>query len=129
MGSLSNILKLNAISSGATGLLLVLFPKSLSVIMGVPGTLPLLLVGLFLVAFAVFVFAVGTAKPIRAASVKIVIWLDAAWVVVNAVALVFLIPILSVIGSAIVAGVAVWVAGMVYLQTKGLQQLVQNQTS
>lgn len=129
MGSLSNILKLNAISSGATGLLLVSFPGSLATIMGVPGTLPLVLVGLFLLAFAIFVFSVSVAKPIRASSVKAVIWLDASWVGMSAVALVFLVPILSAIGIAIVAGVAVWVAGMIYLQTKGLQQLVQNQAS
>jgi hypothetical protein len=129
MGSLSNILKLNAISSGATGLLLVMFPSTLAHIMGVPGTLPLVLVGLFLVAFAIFVFAISTAKPIRPASVKVVIWLDATWVMASAIALVFLVPVLSAIGSAIVAGVAVWVAGMVYLQSKGLNQLVQKQAS
>lgn len=129
MGSLSNILKLNAISSGATGLLLVSFPRSLATLMGVPGTLPLVLVGLFLLVFGIFVFGVSVAKPIRPSSVKVVIWLDASWVVMSAVALVFLVPILSTIGIALIAGVAVWVAGMVYLQTKGLQQLAQNQTS
>jgi hypothetical protein len=129
MGSLSNILKLNAISSGVTGLLLVAFPNTIARIMGVADTLPLILVGIFLLVFAVFVFAVGAARPIRPASVRVIIALDTSWVVASAVALVFLVSILTTIGSAIIAAVAVWVGGMVYLQTKGLQQLIQNKAS
>lgn len=127
MLSLTNVLKLNAISSGATGLILVAVPKTLAPVMGVAVTLPIILVGAFLIAFAVFVFEVSVIRPVRMKAVKAVIALDTAWVVGSAIALVFLMPILSFVGNALVIAVALWVAGMVYLQTKGLQQEVQNQ--
>jgi hypothetical protein len=127
MISLSNILKLNAISSGLTGLLLLSLPKTLAPVIGATSPTPLIAVGSFLLAFAVFVFEVSLGRPIKSKAVKIVIALDIAWVAVSAIALIFLLPILTVIGNAVVIGIAVWVGGMVYLQKKGLRNNFQNQ--
>jgi len=127
MLTLSNILKLNAISSGATGLLLVLLPNAIASIMGVNTTIPLIAVGVFLIAFAIFVFEVGLGKPVNRKAVKVVIALDTTWVIVSAVAMVFLLPLLTWIGNALIIGVAVWVAGMVYLQSKGLRETLKGE--
>lgn len=127
MLSLSNILKLNSISSGATGLILVLFAKTIAHIFGVVDTLPIILVGVFLVLFALFVFQVSIGKPLNSKAVTAVIGLDSAWVVVSAIALVFFIPVLTVIGNVMVAAVALWVAAMAFLQWRGLREELQNQ--
>jgi hypothetical protein len=127
MLSLSNILKLNAISSGLTGLLFLLLSKTIAPIMGVTSHIPLIAVGGFLLAFSVFVFEVSLGRPIKLRAVKIVIALDIAWVVASAIAMIFLLQLLTVIGNALVIGIAIWVGGMVYLQKKGLRTTLQNQ--
>ena len=127
MFSLSNILKINAISSGLTGLLLLLLPGTLAPIMGVSNKMALVGVGGFLVLFSVFVFEVSLGKPIKNKAVKAVIALDTAWVVISLIAMIFLLPVLTVIGNALVIGVGAWVAGMVYLQKRALRETFEKQ--
>ena len=126
MLSMSNILRLNAISSGLTGLLLLLFPGTIAPLMGVINKMALTAVGGFLVVFAVFVFEVSLGKPIKSKGVKAVIALDTAWVIVSAIAMIFLLPVLTIIGNALVIGVAAWVGAMVYLQKKALRETLQD---
>jgi hypothetical protein len=109
-----------------TGLLLAFLPKTIGPIMGVTSSIPLIAVGCFLVAFAIFVFEVSMGKPIKSKAVKIIITLDIAWVIGSAIAMIFLLPILTLIGNLLVIGVAAWVGGMVYLQTKGLRETLKN---
>ncbi|GAA4449414.1 hypothetical protein GCM10023189_08770 [Nibrella saemangeumensis] len=120
MVSLSNILKVNAISSGATGLLLVSVPGVAASIFGVTTTAPFLEVGIFLLLFALFVFIVSLGKPIKTNLVKLIITLDTLWVVASAIALLFLFSVVSVWGNLIIAGVALWVALMAFLQKRAL---------
>ena len=122
MLSLSNILKINAISSGATGLLLSIFPSTAAHIFDTTSTTPFIAVGIFLVLFALFVFTASNAKPINNNSVKTIIALDTVWVVASAVAVLFLYSSISSIGSVLIVGVALWVALMAYLQNRGLKR-------
>jgi hypothetical protein len=116
MLSLSNILKVNAISSGATGIILSVFPSVVASIFDVTTTAPFIEVGIFLVLFALFVFIVSVGKPIKRNLVKTIITLDTLWVVASAVALLFLFSSVSMWGNLIIAGVALWVALMAVLQ-------------
>ena len=122
MLSMSNILRLNAISSGLTGLLLLLLTGMIAPLMGVTNKIALSAVGGFLVLFAVFVFEVSLGKPINRKAVNIVIALDTAWIIVSAIAMIFLLPLLTFIGNAMVIGVAAWVGVMVYLQKRALRE-------
>lgn len=122
MLSMSNILRLNAISSGLTGLLLLLLTGMIASLMGVTNKIALSAVGGFLVLFAVFVFEVSLGKPINRKAVNIVIALDTAWIIVSAIAMIFLLPLLTFIGNAMVIGVAAWVGVMVYLQKRALRE-------
>lgn len=122
MLSLSNILKINAISSGATGLLLALFPSTAAQIFATAYTAPFISVGIFLVLFALYVFKTSIANTINSKAVKTIVALDTSWVAGSVVALLFLGSTISLVGSALIAGVAVWVALMAYLQNKALKQ-------
>ncbi|QNF35473.1 hypothetical protein HUW51_23205 [Adhaeribacter swui] len=61
--SLKSVLLINALSSGATALLLLLFPGYIAELFGAPKTLPFVAVGIFLLLFAGFVL-VQSRKPI-----------------------------------------------------------------
>lgn len=121
MFSLPTILKINAISSGATGLGLVLFAKPMASIFGVSTTAPFIGVGLFLVTFAVFVFLVAMQKNMNENLVRTVIWLDRLWVIASMIAIFLLAGMVSLIGNLIIGAVAIWVAAMAVLQNKGLK--------
>jgi len=121
MLSLSNILKVNAITSGATGILLVLFPNVTALLFEVNTTVPFIEVGLFLVLFALFVFSTSVRKPIGRRNVKLIIALDTLWVVGSAIAILSLYTSISLWGTLIIAGVALWVAMMAILQNRALK--------
>jgi hypothetical protein len=122
MISLNQVLLLNAISSGATGALLLLFPAPVARLFGVAPVAPFLAVGAFLLVFAAGVGYEGTQQPPRPGRVQGIIALDVAWVVGSLVAVAFLFPTLSVLGNGLILAVAAWVAGMAFLQTKGLRE-------
>lgn len=116
---LTTTLRINGISSLATGLLLAIFPGVAANIFGVTATAPFVAVGLFLVVFASGVLFVAQ-RPSPSA-VKWIIRLDTIWVIGSAVAIIFLFSLISGIGTVLIAGVALWVAAMAVLQQKGLR--------
>lgn len=120
---LTTTMQINAISSGATGVLLIALAKPVAGIFGVTQTAPFIFTGAFLVLFAALVFMISKGKPVNPGAVKFVILLDTLWVAASAVALIFLFPVISGPGSLLTAGVALWVAAMAYLQKKGLQAI------
>lgn len=123
MKMLKNVMLINAISSGATGLGLAVFPKAVAGLFETTATMPFIEVGVFLVAFAALVFSVGRGNPVNARAVRLVIVLDTLWVIGSA-AIVLLQPFpISVIGYVMIGAVAVWVAAMAYLQSAGLRQM------
>lgn len=125
MYTLSNILKINAISSGTTGLGLVIFSKAVASLFAVGQQLPFIGIGLFLVVFSVFVFYNATQRPISQGQVKLIVMLDSLWVVGSATAILMLYGSVSPIGIFLIAAIALWVAAMAWLQFKGLLEGLQ----
>lgn len=121
MKKLKTVLLINAISSGFTGLLLIILAKTVASIFGVTETSPFIAVGVFLVLFALYVYSVSKKQPAMEKAVRLVIVLDTAWVLTSAVTIVLLQSAITFIGIVIIVAIALWVAGMAYLQNKGLQ--------
>lgn len=120
MISLRNILKINAISSGATGLGLVAFSGFFASLFEVDQSTPFMAVGIFLLVFAGFVMLTALQKTVNPPWVKIIIWLDTSWVMGSIIAVLWLMDTISLMGSLLMIGVAIWVAAMALLQNKGL---------
>jgi hypothetical protein len=116
---LKTTLLVNAISSGATGLLLALFPGMAAGIFGVSETVYFIEAGVFLILFAAFVLYVATRKPVSQRSVMMVTALDLLWVLASMVAVFLLAGVVSTIGIVLIVAVAAWVALMAFLQFKG----------
>ena len=115
-------MRINALSSGATGLLLLLFPGAISRLFGAAANWPFTAAGIFLVLFALFVFTEAKQPLPRRNRVRWIIALDVLWVVESAALLLPGFLSLSVVGSLLIAGVALWVALMAFLQIRGLRQ-------
>ncbi len=123
MKTLKNVMLINAISSGATGLGLAVFPKAVAGLFETTATMPFVEVGIFLIAFAALVFSVSRGNPVNARAVRLVIVLDTLWVIGSAVIVLFQPFPIAVIGYVFIGAVAVWVAAMAYLQAAGLRQI------
>ena len=59
MKTLKNVLLVNALSSGATGLGLIAFAAPIAILFGISEPTPVMEVGIFLVVFAILVFRGG----------------------------------------------------------------------
>jgi hypothetical protein len=123
MLTLRNVLLINAVSSGATGLLLVLFSDFFAALFGVESVSPFLETGTFLLAFAGFVFYEGRRSAILVSRIRLVIALDTLWVVASILLLAVQPVTISLMGNAFIAAVALWVAAMAVLQFKGVKQI------
>jgi len=119
MITLKNVLKVNGISSGATGIALVVFSGFFASLFEVTQRIPFVSVGLFLLVFAGFVIIAAFQKNIPPQWVKAIIALDALWVLGSFVAAVWLNATISMIGVILILLVAVWVGAMAILQYKG----------
>lgn len=119
---LTTTLTVNALSSGATGLLLIGAARPAADLFGVSETAPFTAVGWFLVLFALFVYGVRWQRPHRTGAVRLIVWLDSLWVLGSAVAILLLQSSVSTIGLGLIAAVALWVAAMAYLQHKGIRK-------
>lgn len=116
---------INALSSGATGLLLLFFPGPTADLFGASSQIPFAAVGIFLLLFALLVFIQSRRTPLRKGWVKFIIALDIVWVIES---LIILFPKMfgfSFPGYALIAAVALWVALMAFLQARGLKQFSQ----
>lgn len=123
MARLKNVLFINAASSAATALLLVVFPGFFASLFGVSTRPPFIGVGIFLLLFAIYVFLQSRNEQAEPNKIRFIIALDIIWVVGS---LAIILPQffgLTVIGYSLIGGVALWVAMMAYLQTRGLKAL------
>jgi hypothetical protein len=120
--NLRNVLFLNGISSGATGVLLAVFAGTFASWFGVATPTPFVEVGLFLVAFAALVIVVALRQPPVPGLVRLIIVLDVSWVLVSILVVVLQPFALSLVGNLLILGVAAWVAAMAGLQRRGLRQ-------
>lgn len=123
MITLRNVLRLNAISSGATGIALATMPHFFSDLFNANEVTPFIGVGVFLIVFAVGVAWVSRPHTLRLNSVYAIVILDAAWVGASVLLIVLQPFSISVIGNVMVAAVALWVLLMAYLQWKGAKAM------
>jgi hypothetical protein len=123
MTSLKNILLLNAVSSAATGVGLLVFARFMADIFGVSQLQAFYGTGIFLLVFAGMVFYEALKSPIRPNRVLFISVLDAMWVIVSATIVVLGLFNLSLVGYGLISAVALWVGAMAYLQLKGIKQL------
>lgn len=123
MTTLKNVLLLNAVSSGATGLGLILFPATIANVFGMGEVSLFVGTGIFLTVFAVLVGVVSRAKPIGEVAVRFIIMLDILWVVTSLAVVVLQMFDLSMVGYLLISAVGAWVSLMAYLQANGLKQV------
>lgn len=121
MITLRNVLRVNALSSGLTGLLLAVFPGLFQNVFEVNQTAPFFWVGIFLVVFAIGVGAASLPRSLERSSVVAIITADTLWVVASIV-LVAMPVQMSLYGTLIVLAVAAWVLMMAILQYRGLNE-------
>lgn len=119
MKHLKIVLQVNSVSSGITGLILLVFNRFVSEMFGIPLMNDAFIgVGFFLIAFAIFVFSESHKIQIRLDRVRIITGLDISWVIASAIILFTYWNNISTIGSILVIIVALWVAAMACLQLK-----------
>ncbi|MEO6285237.1 MAG: hypothetical protein ABIN80_10885 [Dyadobacter sp.] len=123
MTTLKNVLIINALSSGATGLILATFPSYIAGLFGAAQTMPFVAVGVFLLIFAAIVFTQGRKNPLSTGWIKLIIVLDILWVVESLMIIATEMFGLTPLGYCLIGAVALWVALMAFLQLKGLRQL------
>lgn len=120
MITLRNVLKINAVSSGATGLLLLAFSGYFMSLFAAGSASPFIVAGVFLLLFSIFVMLVALQKELKASLVKSIIWMDILWVIGSLLLVLTIGGSISVVGNILIAGVALWVLAMAVLQQKGL---------
>lgn len=119
--TLKRVLLINAISSGITGILLVLMPNFFAKLFKVNYVDPFVGFGVFLILFSLFVLITGLKKPIPKSWTKVIIAMDIIWVIASIIAIIILFPWISIVGSSLITAVAGWVGLMAYLQIKTFQ--------
>lgn len=122
MNLLKNVLLINALTSGATGVLLVLFPGMMANLCGATQEWPFMVAGIFLVAFATLVFIQSRKQAPQKGWIKLIIALDIVWVIESLIIVVPQLFGLSFMGYLLIGAVAGWVGLMAILQSKGLKQ-------
>ena len=125
MITLKNVLRVNALSSGLTGLLLTFLPGFFRNIFEVAYTAPFVWVGIFLVVFSISVAAVSAGQSLSRSAVLAVTFADAAWVVVS-IAVVLMPVTMSALGTIMILAVAGWVAMMAFLQMRGVGSMAES---
>jgi hypothetical protein len=122
MLSLKNVLLINAVSSGATGIGLVVLAETVANLFGTTAVGTVMGVGIFLVVFAAGVLNEAVQRTARLTHVYIIIALDILWVIGSIAIVLPQLFNLSAIGYIAITAVALWVAAMAYLQIKGVNQ-------
>ncbi len=123
MISLKNVLLLNGISSGATGVLLVAFARFIANLFQVTSTMTFISVGIFLIVFATVVIWIAMDASNQTRKVQMVIALDVIWTAVSFIIVILFRHEISMIGNVLILAIALWVAAMAFLQTKYLKQI------
>ena len=120
---LQKVLWTNAVFSLLCGLLLLIFPKVISVWLGTVPPWLLILLALGLLVFALDVFWIAGKLPQAKVRAQIIFWADIGWVAMTPVALWFFASYFTTVGMFIVLDIALIVAVFALLEWKGLQQL------
>lgn len=123
MTSLRNVLLIDALSSGATGLALVTLASPVSSLFGASGPGAFVEVGIFLLGFAAVTFGESRKGPLRPRMIQLLIALDILWITASVSLVAFGFFNLTVTGYLLISLVALWVGAMAYLKASGLKQL------
>ena len=123
MKALKNVLLVNALSSAATGLGLVIFASTVALLFGIESSTPVLEVGLFLIGFALLVFRESRRPVPNAKNTKLIIVVDITWVLASSSIVAMQLFSLTPLGYFAIGAVALWVAGMAILQFNGLKRV------
>ena len=123
MITLKNVLLVNAVSSGFTGIALIAAPRAIASLLEISYPGAVLYVGLFLLAFAIGVYMVARKPVPTRATVETIVVADSLWVVASIVIVVLQFASVSFLGNFVIAAVAAWVALMAVLQYKGMKEL------
>jgi hypothetical protein len=123
MKTLKNVLLINALSSGATGLALVLMPGIFAEVFNTSVREPFVGTGLSLIAFAVIVFLESRRDATSITWVRLIIMLDILWVLTSTMIICFQAFEISALGYFMIAAVALWVGLMAALQYAGLKKV------
>jgi hypothetical protein len=123
MTSLKNVLLINAVSSGATGAILVVFGRLVATLFSVSQPQFFWATGVFLIAFATLVFTEARQPSPRQSRVMLITTLDTLWVIGSLVIVMLQLFNLSIMGYVLISGVALWVAAMAVLQARGLKKV------
>src|SRR5690606_3158327 len=98
-------------------------PTFFANLFNVSSTKPFIEVGIFLIAFSLFVLVTAFKKPIRHSWTKLIIVLDITWVVASVITILLLFSSISIFGSTVILAIAAWVGLMAYLQNKALRNI------
>ena len=120
MITLKNVLLINGISSGVTGLGLIVFASAVASVTGVNDPVIWYAVGIFLALFGIFVFTQAKAQPLSQSRIRLITVLDVSWVIGSLIVVTSPIE-LTIIGRIAIIAVALWVALMALLQFRGLR--------
>jgi hypothetical protein len=123
MKTLKNVLLLNAVTSGATGLGLVVLPGFFANLFATSARMPFTGTGIFLVVYGILVFVESRRQIVNANWVRFIALMDAAWVIGSALIVVFQAFDISMFGYLMIGGVGIWVGLMGYLQYIGLRRV------
>lgn len=124
MKTLRNVLLINAVSSGATGLGLAVTPGIFAELFNTTLRAPFIGTGLFLVAFAIIVFFESRREELSPAWIRFIILMDGLWVACSLFIIALKVFEISGLGYAMIGAVALWVALMGYLQYAGLRKML-----
>jgi len=123
MFTLKNVLLVNSVSSGFTGLALIVASRAIASLLEIPSPGAVFGVGVFLLAFAAGVYVVSR-KPVPPRNVvESIVVMDSLWVVSSIVVVLFQLATASFLGNVIITAIALWVALMAILQFKGMKEL------
>ncbi len=126
MKTLKTVLLINAISSGATGLGLVVLPGLFAGLFATSALMPFVATGLFLIAFAMMVFLEGRRAAVSITWVRFIVIMDTVWVLLSVLIVAFQAFDISLIGYLMIGAVALWVGLMAFLQYTGLKNMALN---
>lgn len=120
MITLKNVLFINGISSGVTGVGLIVFSSFVASATGINNPIVWYAVGTFLAAFGVFVFTTAKRLQLNQNKVRLITALDVSWVIGSLIVITSPME-MTIIGRIAIIAVALWVALMAFLQYRGLR--------
>jgi hypothetical protein len=124
MKALRNVLLINALTSGVTGLALAVIPGIFASLFETSSRAPFVGTGVFLIVYAVMVFMESRRSDLSAPWIRFIILMDTLWVVCSLIIIASGIFTISVLGYGMIAAVALWVGLMGYLQYAGLKKML-----